>query len=178
MKIGTPTFRTFEFCDSCRPRLVSSRLAAVHARPSFLDALDWFDSQKMSDAASTSRVMHVYMYVPFVGSWYTSRRDMFLERMNDCELIPCRDPSNRADANCIFFREPIGNKKTCFCKKEYAAWISPLVDAGVLRFVDAKVISGSFGEACIHAVVRRRPCNNRERRLFAKILTFRRRSWF
>ena len=94
----------------------------------------------MSDAASTSPVKHVYMHVPIVGSAHTPRRNNVNDRRYGAKLVPCRDRENVHDYDCIVFREPKGLEVTCFCSAQYAGVISPVVDSGLLEFVDAEVV--------------------------------------
>jgi hypothetical protein len=111
----------------------------------------------VADEMKTEGVEHLRLHVTHRGSSHTPRARCAGDRVNGKKMVPRRQPKNPYDSNCIELCEPVSADATTFVGQEYAALISPLVDCGVLEFVDAEVVHQESSCVCIRVRVLRQP---------------------
>ena len=124
----------------------------------------------MSDAMKKDDHKYLDLLVTHRGACYCPRRAYEEDRTNGKKLVPRRDPGNPWDSNCINLLEPNDGILTCNVGKEYARLISPLVDRGVLDFVDATVVDDEWDVVSLRVRVLREPSEDDELDAFEAVL--------
>ena len=127
-------------------------------------------TKKMSDVMKKDDHEYLNLYVTHRGACYCPRRANEEDRMNGKKLVPRRDPGNPWDSNCINLLEPKHGILTCKVGREYAKRIAPLVDCGVLAFVDATVVDDEWDLVSLRVRVLREPSEDDELDAFEAVL--------
>ena len=125
---------------------------------------------KMSDVMKNDDHEYLNLLVTHRAACYCPRRANEEDRMSGKKLVPRRDPDNQWDSNCINLLEPKHGMLTCKVGKEYSKLISPLIDCGVLAFVDATVVDDEEDVVSLCVRVLREPSEDDELDAFEAVL--------